>query len=166
MILSMSDQARMFLAAAGIGAVIGFIYDVFRILRKTAPHARFIVQLEDLLFWVGVTLLMFYFLLVITDGEMRWYTIAGAVLGAVLYLAALSRFVLLVSVAVIEFIKRVVKTVIAIILWPFVKIYKLLKRPVLRLLRFLRKNLRAAAAYGRMKLKKSANQLHIIHKKV
>jgi spore cortex biosynthesis protein YabQ len=135
-------------------------------LRKTAPHARFIVQLEDLLFWLGVTLLMFYFLLVINDGEMRWYTIAGAVLGAVLYFAALSRFVMLVSVTVIEFIKGVIITAIKIILWPFLQIYKLLKKPVLKLLRFIRKNLRRAASYGKMKLKKSANQLHIIRKKV
>jgi spore cortex biosynthesis protein YabQ len=162
----MSGQALMFLAAAGVGAVIGLVYDVFRILRKTAPHARLIVQLEDLLFWVGVTLFMFYFLLIVSDGEIRWFMLFGAVLGGVLYFAAISRLVMLVSVTVIEFIKKVIFTIIKIILWPFVTVFKLLKRPVIKLLRFIRKNLHAAASYGRMKAKSAVNDVRIIRKKV
>jgi spore cortex biosynthesis protein YabQ len=162
----MSAQAWIFLAAAGVGAVIGFVYDVFRILRKTAPHARFIVQIEDLLFWVGVTLFMFYFLLVMSDGEIRWYMIFGAVLGGVLYFTALSRLVMLVAVTVIEFIKKLIITIIKIILWPFVTIFKLIKKPLVKLLRLIRKNLHGAASYGKMKAKSTANDVRIIRKKV
>ncbi len=112
----------LFITAVGVGAVIGVIYDLFRILRKTAPHAGFVVQLEDLIFWVGVTLFMFYFLLMNSGGEMRWFSLLGAALGAVLYFAAVSRFVILASVAVIEAVKKVLAAAVNIILTPVRKL--------------------------------------------
>lgn len=156
----------MFFTAVGVGAVIGFIYDLFRILRKTAPHAGIAVQFEDMIFWLGVTLFMFYFLLMKSNGEMRWFSLLGAALGAVLYFAALSRWVMKVSVAVIEAVKKIIAAAVNIILFPIKKLVRLLKKPLKKVARSARKNLRGAAAYGKMKLKKTAGQIRIVLKKV
>ncbi|MDR1664891.1 MAG: spore cortex biosynthesis protein YabQ [Clostridiales bacterium] len=129
-ILSMSGQALSFLASGLAGAVIGMVYDVFRILRKTAKHPGLLTQFEDVLFWISGTLLMFYYLLRVNGGELRAFHLIGAALGVALYFATVSRFVMLVSVTAINFIKSVIHQVIEIILTPFKRLINLCAPPV------------------------------------
>ena len=117
MILSMSGQAWLFLFTVITGFVIGFIYDIFRILRKTIPHSYLMVQLEDILYWICVSLLMFYFMLHRNYGEIRLFSIAGAALGGVLYFLTLSPVIIKVSVAVIGFFKRIILFLLDPIKW-------------------------------------------------
>ena len=117
MILSMSGQAWLFLFTVITGFVIGFVYDIFRILRKTIPHNHFMVQLEDILYWICVSLLMFYFMLHRNYGEIRLFSIAGAALGGVLYFLTLSLIIMKTSVAVIEFIKRILTFLLGPVKW-------------------------------------------------
>ena len=110
MILSMSGQAWLFLSTVAAGAVIGFVYDIFRILRKTVPHRHWLVQAEDVLYWLAVTLLMFYFMLHSNYGEIRFFAIAGAAIGALLYFCSLSPPIMKASVSTIEFLKKLILT--------------------------------------------------------
>ena len=118
MILSVSDQAVLFMTTVAIGFMIGFVYDLFRIARKTIPHTHIMVQIEDLLFWLLVTLLMFYLMLNRNYGEIRFFSIAGAALGAVLYFCSASILVMRVSVAIISFVQKIVATVVRIVFAP------------------------------------------------
>ena len=129
MILSMSGQAWLFLATAAAGFVIGFVYDIFRIIRKTVPHRPFAVQIEDTVYWVSVSLLMFYFMLHRNYGEIRFFSIVGVALGMTIYFTSLSVVVLKVSVAVITFFQRVFFTAARIILWPIRMTIKILLPP-------------------------------------
>jgi hypothetical protein len=59
MILSMPAQAWLFVSTVMAGGAVGVFYDFFRVLRRTAPHRKWAVQLEDLFFWLAVTVLIF-----------------------------------------------------------------------------------------------------------
>lgn len=166
MILSMSRQSLLFLTTIIMGMVIGFIYDIFRIFRKTTPHKNIFTQTEDLLFWLAVTFLMFYVMLNKNYGEIRLFVLLGAVLGMVMYFATLSHLIIKVSVAVIQFTKRVMVTVIRILFTPLRLLIKLLSPPAAALGRILRKNLHSVKRYAKMKARKTLKQASIIRRKV
>ena len=97
---------------------------------------------------------MFYFMLVKNYGEIRFFSIAGAVLGMVLYFCTLSIIIMGISAAVINFIKKVVLTAVRIIMAPLRFIIKLLT-PLFRVMRsFLRKKARGAKQHMHIILKK------------
>ena len=118
MILSMSDQAWLFLTTVLAGFVIGIVYDAFRIVRKIVSHRYWMVQLEDILYWLSVSLMMFYFMLHRNYGEIRFFSIAGVALGTVIYFCSLSLVVMKVSVAVIRFFQKVILAVADILFAP------------------------------------------------
>lgn len=173
MILSMSGQARLFLLTIAIGFFIGFVYDVFRIIRKTFHHPDFLTQLEDVLYWLLVTFVMFYFMLNKNYGEIRAFSIIGAFLGMGIYFLTLSFLVMKVSLTVIDFLKKVLSAMLTIILFPLKVIWKLLSFP-LGFLRFVgrnfflqtKKRLKKSHTYVRIKGHRLFRDLKIIIKKI
>jgi spore cortex biosynthesis protein YabQ len=166
MILSMSRQTLLFLSTVGTGAVIGLLYDAFRIFRKTAPHKNAFVQLEDLFFWLAATLFMFYFMLVKNYGEIRFFSILGAAVGMALYFYTVSAVIVKISVAVIKFMKRVTAAALRIILLPVRFLLKLMAPLCIKISRAYKKRLHAAKIYGKMKLKETSRNWFILRKKV
>jgi len=166
MILSMSNQGWLFLSTVIVGATIGLFYDVFRILRKTTPHSTWVVQLEDILFWVIATGAMFYFMLNRNFGEIRLFALLGAACGVILYFATVSKIVLKISVTVINFLKRVIMAAIRILTLPLRFIYNLFSPPIKKFLSKRRKNLHTAARYGKIQMKKTMRNWFIMRKKV
>jgi len=162
----MSGQAWLFVSTVLTGAAIGLLYDVFRIIRKTAPHSGFVVQLEDLFFWIAATGLTFYYMLHRNFGEIRPFVLIGFALGLVLYFATLSRLVLIVFVAIINYLKKVFRVVFRIILMPLRVIAAWLTPPLNRVYNATRKKARRVKRYGRGKLRKVGRDLKILRRKV
>jgi len=155
MILSMSGQAWLFLGTVAAGFVIGFVYDIFRIARKTANHKTWLVQLEDVLYWTIASVIMFYFMLRQNYGEVRFFAIVGAAIGMLLYFNSLSSVIIKVSVTVINFVKNVIFAIIRIILVPIrilIQLFKILAKPCLWLARFFHNRANIAKQNSRNKL--------------
>jgi len=166
MILSMSGQAWLFLSTVLVGMAVGFFYDCFRVLRKVVRHAAITVQLEDIIFWLAATVLVFYFMLHRNFGEIRPFAFIGIVCGAVLYFATISKVVVKVAVIVINFVKKIIATVVGIIIMPLRFIFGAISPPVKKFCVSRRKNLRSAARYGKIRMKKASRSLEILRKKV
>ena len=127
MILSMSGQAAAFLATAAAGAVLGMLYDCFRILRRVWRHKTVTTTIEDAIFWLVSTLLMFAFLLNRNLGDIRAFIFMGLALGAVLYFLMLSRYFTKFAMAVLRRLKHALLAVISPILLILAAIKKRLK---------------------------------------
>ena len=124
MILSMSGQAGAFLATAAAGAVLGVLYDCFRILRRVLRHKTVTTTIEDAIFWIASTLLMFAFLMGQGLSEIRGFIFIGLTLGAILYFMILSHFFIKFALMVLRWVK---KTFIEIIS-PIVIAYSVVKK--------------------------------------
>ena len=166
MILSMTGQAWLFLSTVMVGAAIGLLFDIFRIFRKTARHSGLAVQLEDLFFWVAATGLTFYYMLHRNYGEIRPFAMVGIVIGGVLYFATISKWVLIVFVAVVNYIKKVVTVAFRIILMPLRIIAAWLAPPAIKAWGVAGKQGRRVKRYGRRKLRKTARDWGILRRKV
>lgn len=159
----------LFLSTIAVGGILGFLYDIFRILRITFPHGYLLIQLEDLLYWVIVVFTMFLFMLDKNYGEIRFFSVCGAFLGMLFYFLTLSFVVMSVSGAVVRAVKWVLRLLLEIIWTPFRLVLMLFQKPARKVKSFARKKtkrcLHFAAVYGRMKKKKFKNTMQVLLKK-
>jgi len=170
MILSMSEQTVLFLTTVAAGVVMGFVYDLFRIIRKSFPHNSLMVQFEDIIYWAAVSFLMFYFMLHRNYGEIRFFSIVGAALGMIIYFFTFSVLIMKVAGAVIDVVQRVLLAVLRILLWPFKVLLRLLlwifKPPI----RWLGRKFRKQTQFVKLKfyayLRKVRRHLRIVLRKV
>lgn len=116
-------EADILWKALAMGAVLVFVYDLLRIVRKLVPHGTWWISVEDFLFWAGSALAIFAMLYRENDGYLRGFSIGGVVLGMLLYSFTLSRFVVKGSVFLLE-------KILYIVTRPLVWTLRLLGRPV------------------------------------
>jgi len=166
MILSMPAQAWLFLSTVLVGVAIGLFYDVFRIFRKIIPHSTIVVQLEDLFFWLIVTIAVFYFMLHRNFGEIRPFTILGVIVGAALYFATISQWIVKVVVAVIKYVIKVFISVVRIIFTPLRLFFTWISPPFVSFFRKRRANVQNISRNGKMRMKKSARNWSIMRRKI
>ncbi len=140
--ISINEQASIFITTICVGFFIGFVYDLFRIFRKLIKHPNIFIQLEDLIYWVFVSLVMFYILLHKNYGEVRPFAIIGAFMGMGIYFLTLSQIFFPITIKIIEFIKKCIISIIKAILIPIKFIIKLLMYPYNIIKKFI-KNLKS-----------------------
>lgn len=131
----LADQTLVFLRACLLGAALGALYDVFRILRIAIPASRGIIAAQDLLFFVLAAIATFLFLLTSIDGSVRVFLMVGEALGWVLYYFTLGQLVMRVSKTIIAAIKAVFRFLLRYLLAP---IYRLIYSFITLLLRPIR----------------------------
>ena len=123
-----SNQANLFLIFTIEGIIIGLIFDIFRILRKSFKTSDIVTYVEDILFWLITGIILLYTIFVFNYGEIRFFMFVGIFLGAMFYMLLISRYVIKISVTVIEILKKIITIIFKIIIFPFRFIYKILKK--------------------------------------
>lgn len=83
-------EVMFLLRAFFMGVIITAFYDGFLILRKLIKHTRLFVSTEDFMFWIVCAAGVFYMLNEENNGTLRWFAVAGAGLGMLLYKKTLS----------------------------------------------------------------------------
>jgi len=173
MILSMADQARFFLWTMILGAVSGVIFDIFRIVRRIIKHPDFLTQAEDLLYWLVISVLIFYFILHHNSGEVRIYAIIGVFSGMSLYFLTFSRLIIKASVFIIDLIRKIIITTVKILLMPLKFIIKLLSYPARAIKKWSgnqfnagKSIMRRASRYAGFKASNVKREIYIIRKKI
>jgi spore cortex biosynthesis protein YabQ len=92
--MSTVNQAYVFLTTVYTGIIIGFIYDLNRVIRRVFKPGVWIVGIMDLLFWLVVSVIAFLVLLYANDGEIRLYNFIGLAMGWSLYVLTISSWVI------------------------------------------------------------------------
>ena len=118
-----SNQAYLFLIFTLNGIFIGFLFDIFRIIRKTFKTNDIATYIEDVIFWILAGITILFTMYKFSDGELRIYTIIGIAIGVVIYMLTVSTFIINISVYFVNMIKKVINFLIRIIKYPL-KNYK------------------------------------------
>ena len=173
MILSMADQTRFFLWTILLGAAAGLFYDFFRIIRKIIRHPNFLTQLEDLIYWLFVSVMIFYFILHRNSGEVRIYAIIGVFSGMCLYFVSLSRLFIKASIFIIDILKKIIIAMVNILLMPVRLLYRLLSYPGRAIKKWSVKQIkhgksisRRLSALMRIRLINIKKEIYIIRRKI
>lgn len=124
--IHLADQTVSFLQACLLGAALGALYDIFRILRIAFPPGKVALFLQDLFFFALCAILSFLFLLTASDGIVRMFLLVGELIGALLYHCTLGQMVIRAAGALIAGVKAILRF-----------LNRFLVQPVWRLLYFL-----------------------------
>ncbi len=80
-----SQQLSIFIGALGLGFLLGILYDVFRAIRISFTSLKIINIIFDLLYFFVFSISTFLYILALNKGEVRFYIIAGEIIGAAVY---------------------------------------------------------------------------------
>lgn len=75
------QEAVFFFSSILTGIVLVWSYDFFRIFRKIVPHHIVAVSIEDMLYWVAVSLIIFGMIFEKNGGALRGYAFVGILAG-------------------------------------------------------------------------------------
>lgn len=138
----MNNQAYLFIMFILNGILIGVLFDIFRILRKSFKTSDFITYIEDITFWILAGTLTLYFIFSLNNGEIRLYILIGIILGIIIYMLTISKYIVKFSVEVINFLKNIILKVIRIINYPIKLVLNILKKILFRPISFIFINIR------------------------
>ncbi|MGI6678161.1 MAG: spore cortex biosynthesis protein YabQ [Dehalobacterium sp.] len=162
------SQFFCFLGAIGIGFLMGVLWDIFCGFRiKWFSSARYRMIL-DLLWWLLITGVVFFLLLLLNWGELRVYLFLGIVTGVLFYYKKLSSGFSKLFLAFLHWIEKTLKKMVRILLLPLKILKKILLWPIgLLLLVFhkVRKGLRRSGEILLLLLKVIPRKSRLIIKK-
>lgn len=159
------EQTYSFLIFVINGILIGILFDIFRILRKSFQTPDIITYIEDSLFWILAGLTTLIILFRFNDGELRLYTFLGIILGVLVYMLTLSKLFIKINVTIITFLKNIFGKMIKILIYPFQCIIKLLQRIFFRPFSFIIINFKKIISQLTKSLQKVGNKAKNIKNK-
>ena len=115
------------------GIVIGFVFDFFRILRRSFKTSDIVTYIQDFLFWIISGAIFLFSIFKFNNGELRAYIFIGTILGVITYMLFLSKYLINLFTKVLIFLKKILSYPIKCILnfWKNninTPIYKIIKK--------------------------------------
>lgn len=123
-------QTLLFIRAIEIGILLGMFYDLIRIFRKIIPHVNWLVQIEDILYWLFCTFVAFSIFYVHNFADIRFFVFIGMILGGIFYLCTFSIVFMKIAAWFIELMRRIITYIIKLLLIPIRWIIELIKIPL------------------------------------
>ena len=111
------NQSYTFLLFLIDGLIIGFMFDIFRILRLSFKTSNLLTYIEDLFFWIITGIIIIYTIYIFCDGIIRIYMFLGILIGVLLYILTISKYIVNSSVKAILFIKKVLFKILKPLIW-------------------------------------------------
>lgn len=108
MLLPLNIQFNILIISFLAGLLIGILFDGYRLIRGFSVH-RVVVMIEDVLFWILISIIIFIFLLVLNYGFLGAYVYIFIGLGILAYLALFSKRIVKVENIIARTIFRFVR---------------------------------------------------------
>jgi spore cortex biosynthesis protein YabQ len=116
---AINQELLFFLSSILTGVLIALLYDIIRIIRRLVKHGSFWVALEDTVYWIGSALVVFIMMYEKNDGAIRGFSIAGIILGMIVYNGSVSRILVRYISIVLNGIIHILYKVFRILTTPF-----------------------------------------------
>ncbi len=117
--MTLTTQFYTLLAMIGMGSYFGASLDTYQYFLKRPERNKWIVFFHDILFWLLQSLLVFYVLFMVNQGEIRFYLFLALLCGFAAYQALLKKaymslleIIITVCLAIFRFIYKMVKVFI------------------------------------------------------
>ncbi len=136
----LSKELYIVLCCIVCGELSGIWYDFFKALRKLGINSKIQVMIQDVLFWIGETAIIFFMLFYANNGKLRWYEFFFVVFGFCAYRYLLSKGVVLLLEKLMRITGKLFAALFKCILLPMKKVKLLaLRYRKNKIARFLRR---------------------------
>ena len=142
------SQAHLFYIFFLTGILMGILFDIFRILRKSFKTSDFMTIFQDCLFWLLAGGLLFYTVFKFNNGEIRSYVLLGISLGILGYLWLFSKIFIKVNVKIILFLKKIVYSILKVIFYPVHFLWKKVRKNIIKPISFIIINIRKMLCFS------------------
>ncbi len=85
-----------------VGLIIGIIFDFFRAYRKTKKVSTFIVNIQDIIYFIIVLAVILASIILFLDTEIRFYIFLAMFFGASIYFLLISKLTIKLFVSIIK----------------------------------------------------------------
>ncbi|MBP3337181.1 MAG: spore cortex biosynthesis protein YabQ [Clostridia bacterium] len=123
--LGVTHEAVVFLFSVLSGIFIGFVGDLFYLLRKKSENFRIFIDITDIIFWILCAIIMFAVIFFANNGQIRWYEFLGVFLGSILYKFTLSKPILVIFELILRIFFKIFKLFFKILLTPLIFLYNI-----------------------------------------
>ncbi|MCI9627047.1 MAG: spore cortex biosynthesis protein YabQ [Clostridia bacterium] len=165
MTVSINEQTLIFFSCVLDGILIGFIFDVFRILRTAYKLNKIFTTISDVCFWAIALFIVFMTIYITGDGQIRWFVFLGCAIGFLLYLFSISPLIVKTVVKIIRAVNTFLWKCLRILFRPFYKIFKFFAKKSGKLKKFVKSAQRKSGEKYKKTLAK-LRRIGIILKKV
>lgn len=146
----MENQAYLFVIFILNGFLIGLLFDIFRILRRSFKTPDFITYLQDICFWIITGFILLYSIFKFNNGELRGFIFIGISCGVLTYMLIFSKIFIKVNLFIINSLKKIIYFAIIV---PVLFVSKILKKIIFKPISFLIINLRKTLSNFILKIK-------------
>jgi len=150
------------------GMLLGFVWDIYRLVRHYVKMGVIGTALGDLLYWIISIYFSIQLIFDISYGNVRMFILMGFIVGALLYFYGLSNYFLKVLVYIIDVILNFLKKIIFFLIRPIKYIMKLLKvflYPFKLKYYKIKNNAKKRYKFFKFKLKKVSKNRKLIYNK-
>ncbi|MEG2051133.1 MAG: spore cortex biosynthesis protein YabQ [Oscillospiraceae bacterium] len=153
---TMALQTRIFFLSIGLGFSLGFLYDIFYIVRMNITKNKFAIYMQDFLYLLICAFLTFIFILALSSGIVRGYILIGEFFGWLIYYLSTGLIVVSFINKIIRMIKLTIKKTVLLIIMPFkwitkkfCKLFRKIKLLLIKINKKLFKKTKRYLKYGR-----------------
>ncbi|MEK6263940.1 MAG: spore cortex biosynthesis protein YabQ [Clostridium sp.] len=118
MIISLIGQVKLIIFGLLAGVITGVCFDIYRLIRGFGNTNKIMTIIQDLLFWVLTSIVVFIFLMYTNEGYINFYVYLCLIIGVYLYLKCLSTVFIKVQFNLMKFYGKVFRVVWNAILYP------------------------------------------------
>ena len=114
-------QEQIFIFFFIIGIIIGFLFDIFRVLRKSFNTPDFITLIEDILYLSITGVLIIYSIIKLNNGNIRFFIFVAIFVGILIYSLTIGKLCVIIFYVIVESCKK-------IFLFPILLIKKIINK--------------------------------------
>ena len=92
--------------------MVGLLFDFFRISRKVIKTSDFVTYMEDILFWILTGISVLYSIFVFNNGQLRLFMFLGIILGGIIYILFISKYIIKINIKIINIIKKIISFIL------------------------------------------------------
>lgn len=111
-------QEYMLVVAIMGGMLLGFIWDIYRLVRHYVKMGAVGTALGDLLYWIVSIYISLELIFYVSYGNVRMFILLGFVLGALLYFYGISNYILKAFIFVVDLFIKIVRRVYLFMIKP------------------------------------------------
>ena len=120
--MTIEQETIQFLLFIAMGIVFSIVFDFFRAIRKIRHPKRYIVLIQDIIYFNIITIILIISIVNIKEEIFRLYLIFAIILGIILYVLIIGYKIRNIFIYVIKYTKHVIEFVflpvsIQVVLW-------------------------------------------------
>ncbi len=130
--MTITIETTLFLIFLLDGAIVGVLFDFFRILRKSFKTPDFVTYIEDILFGIISGSTLIFSIIMFNKGELRLFIFLGIILGIVIYMLTISKYVIKICVKVLQIITKTCRIIFKVVFFPIFLILRKIKQEFIK----------------------------------